>query len=155
MANLLDKQEGDVIHAGWRIGPSMTSFAKQDDAAIHAFLGPGLKYLDKPWTWHSALFDKYALRTKSGMYAHVFRYDEENREMRVIQRGEENGKYEAGYRVSDNISAHVFFCPSADDVIQYAQEINEDEKIAQRFAVTMRKERGSIHFDLQLGGYKL
>lgn len=165
MANLLGKEDGSAIHAGWRIGSSMTAFARSDDNAINAFLEDGLKYLDNPWAWHSALFDKYALRTKSGMYAHVFRYDEAEREMRMVQNGkEEPGMYEVdcercGYPKSvflcEEKSAHAFFCPSADDVIQYAREIAEDEKNAQRFSVTMSKERSPIHFDLQFGGYRL
>lgn len=164
MENLLCKTDGDPVHAGWRIGSSRTPFARCDDSAIDAFMKEGLEYLDKPWTWHSALFDKYALRTKSGMYAHVFRYDEEDREMRVIQQGKEDGKYEVDHKkcghhasasVSGDISAHAFFCPSADDVIQYAREIDEDEKVAQRFSVTMPIERKPIHFDLQFGGYSV
>jgi CRISPR-associated endonuclease/helicase Cas3 len=154
MGNLLDKDEGDAIHAGWRIGSSITPFARCDDAAIREFMKDGLEYLDNPWMWQSALFEKYALRPKSGMYAHIFRYAEEDREMWYVQEGTEQS-YTLGHKTSGKVSTHVFFCPSAYDVIQYAQEINEDEKIAQRFAVTMRKERGQIYFDLQFGGYKL
>jgi CRISPR-associated endonuclease/helicase Cas3 len=155
MANLLGKTDGDPVHAGWRIGSSKTIFAQWDDKSIDAFMKYGLDYLDKPWTWHSALFDKYALRTKSGMYAHVFRYDEEDRKIRVIQQGKEGDKYEVGYSTNMDISAHAFFCPSADAVIQYAQEIDEDDKVAQRFSVTMPAGRKPIHFDLQFGGHSV
>lgn len=154
MGSLLDKEEGATIHAGWRIGSSRTPFARCDDTAIHAFLKDGMKYLDSPWMWQSALFDKYALRTKSGMYAHTFRYDEDDRQMWALQQNKEES-YKEGYETCGNVSTHAFFCPSADAVVQYAQEINEDEKMAQRFPVTMPKERKPIHFDLQFGGYRI
>ncbi|MBU2760283.1 CRISPR-associated endonuclease Cas3'' [Acidithiobacillus sulfurivorans] len=154
MQQLLCKPDGEVLHAGWRIGSDKTVFAQKDDESIEAFLVDGLKHLDKPWTWHSALFDKYALRVSSGMYAHVFRYDEEDRKMMFIQQGVEEEYALAEFcSVEKNCSAHAFFCPSLEEVTQYAREIDEDETVAQRFHVTMPAKQRPVHFDFLFGGY--
>lgn len=154
MQQLLCKPDGEPLHAGWRIGSSKTVFAQKDDESIEAFLGDGLKHLDKPWTWHTALFEKYALRASSGMYAHVFRYDEEDRKMMFIQRGTEEEYALADVcSIEKNCSAHAFFCPSLEEVTQYAREIDEDETIAQRFHVTMPAKQRPVHFDFLFGGY--
>ena len=165
MAQLLGKEEGAPIHAGWRIGSSRTRFAQYDDRAIQEFLKDALDLLDRPQMWHSHLFRKYALRAKSGVYAQLFRYDPDEQEMLFVQDGKEDaGRYRVdlygcqhhrSFLIEDEIASNTFFCPTIEEVIAYAREIGEDEKVSQRFSVTMPKKRIPIGFDLQFGGYGL
>ncbi len=152
MEHLLNQPTGALLHAGWRIGAGRALFAQCDDLAIDKFMQLAMDKLENPMSWHEGIFEKYALRAKSGMFAHIFRHDNDFDQMYTVRNGEED-TYADGSSNWGEHAATAFFCPNAEDVIRYADEIGEDPLVSQRFAVTMPAELRPIHFDVQFGGY--